>query len=53
MEANPDKQQLKPFCELLLNNTYRKATRVTIILSKMKIIEDLKKTFEKADEGKK
>lgn len=42
LEANADRQQPKPFCELLLNknNTYRKAKRVTIILSKMKITED-------------
>lgn len=53
LEANADRQQPKPFCELLLNkNNTRKAARVTIILSKMKIIEDLKKTFGRADEGK-
>lgn len=42
LEENADRQQPKSFCELLLNknNTYRKAVRVTIILSKMRITED-------------
>lgn len=39
LEANADRQQSKPFCELLLNrnSTCRKATRITIVLSKTKI----------------
>lgn len=55
LEANADRQQSKPFCELLLNrnSTCRKATRITIVLSKMKITDNLKKTLGRADEDKK
>lgn len=55
LEANADRQQPKPFCELLLNKNspYRKTMRITTVLSKMKMIKDFKKALGRADEDNK